>query len=299
MKRMALLMFFGLLATTLAFAQQPQFLINLSRQTSPSADHPDDVDDVVGQVTVVDAKKRQFTLRTGDGQVLTVTTDTTTKFDGFDEARLANAFSSIAVGQLLEVDIVLIGGGALKAKEVELAEHEKEGELEGVVSSVPNATQFNMLVLGEIKLGKEVVINIQNGTKFEIDRGDVRIPSGLSFRSSADLLVGQTVQIRPLFPLSGSRISTVANRVQLKESRLTARVQSVTGVTITLDNLPALFATGTHTVTSIEIQTSAHTEYTNVNGIAGLKPGDTISVSGLLFKSTEVPALVAEKIRKR
>lgn len=76
------------------------------------------------------------------GQSLTITTDSNTEFDGFEEAGLANAFSSVAVGQLLEVDSKLNSGGQLIAEEVELSEQEDERELEGVIVSLDGAAQF-------------------------------------------------------------------------------------------------------------------------------------------------------------
>ncbi len=76
-------------------------------------------DDVIGQVTAVDTTNKRFTLRIGggSGQSLTITTNAKTEFDDFDDAGLANAFSSVAVGQLLEVDLA---HGTLVAREVEL-----------------------------------------------------------------------------------------------------------------------------------------------------------------------------------
>ncbi len=270
--------------------------------------HMDDVDDVVGQVTAI-VTTQTFTLQVGGntGQTLTITTDSNTRFDDFDEAGLANAFSSIAKGQLLEVDTMLTSDGRLIAKEIELNEQETGGELEGVLVSINSPSQFTIVVHDEepdvtgVQVGNQLQVNILSGAEFDVDEDEeeLAIPSGLSFHSSGDLLVGQNVQIRPLTPISGTPPVAGTNRVRLDESHLTARVQSIAGSVIIVDNLPALFTTATPAITSFEVRTSANTEFTNASGIAGLKAGDAISLSGLLFKTSASPVMVAEKVRKR
>ncbi len=80
------------------------------------------LEEVKGQVTAVAAAQNQFTLQVGGstGQSMTVHVDNRTVFEDFDERGLANAFSSVAVGQVLEVEGVKASTGALLAKEVEL-----------------------------------------------------------------------------------------------------------------------------------------------------------------------------------
>lgn len=80
------------------------------------------LEEVRGQVTAVAAAKDQFTLQIGGstGQSLTVKVDKKTAFEDFDERGLPNAFSSVAVGQVLEVEGTETSTGVLLAKEIEL-----------------------------------------------------------------------------------------------------------------------------------------------------------------------------------
>ncbi len=95
--------------------------------TSRTGDGRDDENELVGEVTAIHAAERKFTLRRdgSSGQVVVVTTDGNTKFDDFDKAGLSNTFSSIAVGQRLEVEMFPTRTSLLIAKEVELVSTKK------------------------------------------------------------------------------------------------------------------------------------------------------------------------------
>jgi Domain of unknown function (DUF5666) len=268
----------------------------------------DDLDDIVGQVTAKDAANNQFTLQVGgsQGQSFTITVDSNTEFGDFEEEGMSSGFAALAVNQFVKVSLKLMSGGAMVAKEVELAESHPEGEFEGEISSVVSPTQFKMVINEEesavagVQVGNEVVVNIQSGATFAICKDKLSIPSGVSFAGGSDLMIGQHVQIRPTgAPSSTTPLTVSTDRVRLRISRMTARVSSISGANMVLDNLPALFTTASPAITQLQVQTSSQTDFEHVSGISGLAAGDTVSVAGLLFKSSSTPTVVAKKVRKR
>lgn len=265
----------------------------------------EEIEDVVGRVTSKDAANNRFTLHTSRGD-LTVQVDSNTRFEDFDDAGLANSFSSLQPNQIVEVDLGLMAGGTLLAKKVELQETEPVGEMEGTIVSVDSATQFKMVVVEEVpeavgvQVGNLVTVQTGSSTNFRIDEDGLSVPSDLRFASSADLLVGQNVQVRPLNTSTGSSgILVQTDRVRLRMSQFTARVRSKNGDNFNVDNLPSLFTGANPAITEIQVRTSSQTEFEGGSGVAALSVGDTVSLRGLLFKTPGIPALLAKKVRKR
>lgn len=293
----------------LANSIQPSLAINpvITIKQMPAASTTGEMDEVevVGQVSAKDAANNQFTLTTSGStpQTLTFKVDSTTRFGDFEDAGLTSGFAAIAVGQVLKVEARLMSGGAMVAKEIEMAEKEAESELEGEITQV-GTNQFQMVVVDEepdvagVQVGNSITVNIQSGAKFGIEQQNLALSSGLSFASAADLMVGQHVQVRPVGAPSGTPITVTTDRIRLRNARFTARVKAISGNNFTVDNLPAVFTTASPSITEIQVTTSSQTSFGEVSGVSGLAVGNTVSVSGLLFKGTP-PTLVAKKVRKR
>jgi hypothetical protein len=139
---------------------------------------------------------------------------------------------------------------------------------------------------------------LQSTKLFTKDDLNLTIPAGVQVFTSADMMVGQRVRVKPASAVVGTPLATTASDIRLTTSTLTARVVSVSGSDITADNLPAIFTSSNPSVTSIVVKTSSLTTFENVTGASGLVAGDQISVDGLLFKGTP-PVVAARKIRKR
>jgi len=265
----------------------------------------DQIDDLEGQVTAVDSANNQFTLKTANGQTLTIQLNSSTEFEGFDKAGLANSFSSMKAGQTVEVNAALQAGGTLLAKKVELKQTETEAqqqaEFEGTISSVDNATQFHMVVLDEmeevngIQIGNVVTVTIKSGATFNVDLDGLTLASGLTFASASDLMVGQEVQVSMASGPTGTNVTT--NQITLRMSHITASVSATSATGFTLGNLPSLF-TGAG-ITAIHVTLDPATKFENVTGLSALAVNDTVSVRGLLFNTTGTPTLVAAKVVKR
>ncbi len=272
----------------------------------------EDIDDVVG--TVVGTPNctpgnQSFVLHTTNQPApdLTIKLDPNTVFKDFNEIGLPNSCAGLVANQIVETDLRLLGGGTLLATKVELkSRNTSEEEVEGVIVQLVSATQFKMVALEEtplingLEVGNLVTVNIQSGASFQIDAEDLPNvpPAGSSFSSSADLLVGQNVQVRRRSTSAGTTIDT--DRIRLRTSRFTATVASApSGSSFNVNGLPPLFASATPTITTILVQTSSQTQFEGVNGIGSLVAGNTVSLRGLLFKAAGNPVLVAKKVRKR
>ncbi len=262
-----------------------------------------DIDEVVGQVTAKDTTNNTITVQVGgsSGRSLLIKVDSNTKFGEFEEEGMTSGFAAIAVGQFLKADLKLMPDGSFLATEIELLERDTEGEIEGVITSVAT-NQFQMVILDEdpvlttASTGSPITVNVQAGAVFSVDSQGLPLPSGASFTGTPDLMAGQHVQIRPTAAPSGTPLTVPTDRVRLRNSRLTAQITAISGSTLTLGSLPALFTAAG--VTQIQVATSSQTEFDEVPGISGLAVGNTVSVSGLLFDTTP-PTLEAKKVRKR
>ena len=259
--------------------------------------------------TVANKATDQFTLQTSNGD-FTVKVDSNTQFEDFDGASptcTTSNFACVQNGQVVEVELSLMAGGMLVAKEVEFEDGAIDDELEGVIVSIDSPTQFKMVVTEELRnianidVGNAVTVTLALGTQFRVDDGGLTVPATQKtlFEGSVDtsqLMVGQTVQVRRLGTSSGTAIDT--DRVRLRGTRFTATVASVTPPNFVVNVLPALFTA--QGISQIQVQTSSQTDFDNApNGLGSLATGNMVSLRGLLFKNLPDPILVAKKVRKR
>ncbi len=269
-----------------------------------SSDPLEDVNDFLGQVTAVGAS--QFTLQNpSSGLVLAVQVDAFTQFGGFPQAGLPNDFTGVRVGQILAADLRLLANGTLRARRVTLEEVANTQVVEGVVVSADAANgRITLVVLDEVPdiagvaPGNRVTVNVQPGASFVVDGDGLTVPPGVSFSGPADLLAGQEIQARVRAVASDSSgISLSTDRVRLRMSQFTAGVAARSGNGFTLGGLPGLFTSAE--IAAIQVPASLETNFENVSGLAGLNPGDVVSLRGLLFPAATSPTLVARKVRRR
>lgn len=274
----------------------------LNLPAKPGTGEFEDMEDIVGKVSAKDTANNQFTLQVTSGVTsLTIKVDNNTIFD-FSDLGSANTFASLAVGQVLEVDIKMMPDRSLLATKVQFEDDDVEEELEGTIVKLNGVTSFDMVLMHEsvdvagIAPGNVVTINLLSGTQFKVDDDNLPV-GGLSFSGAADLMVGQSVEIERKSTPAGTPPAMNTNKVKLKKSIFTAKVKSklINGTDFIVDNLPGLF-TG---IAQIEVRTSTQTEFNNTTGVAALAVGDLVSLRGLLFKTIGDPVLVAKKVRKR
>lgn len=270
------------------------------------------IDEVHGQVTAVGSK--QFTLMNRrSGKSFTVNVDSNTMFEDFDRAGCAATpqdFSCVKMDQILEVRLSENGTGTMLAKRVEFVENASQLALKGTITSVDSSTQFHMVVFLEepavngISEGSPVAVTIAPNAIFQVGREEMGDDSGFAmlgfnFASSADLMVGQDVQIRPGTVATANGVVTVTtNLVRLWPSQITGQVGSINSSmgTFTLTNLSSLFTGATPSVNTINVQMLSFMDFEDFPNQAQLAMGNTVSVKGLLFNTPTTPTLVTRTV---
>ena len=296
----------------------PAVTIKKLTQRSDSDDEQEmeQVDELDGQVTALGSN--QFTLMDKrGGQSFTISVDGNTKFEEFDRAGCTaspETFSCIQAGQIVEVDLSQNGMGSMLAKHVEFEENAQKVAIKGTITSVDSATQFHMVVFNEepemngVSEGSPIVVTIQPTATFQIgheemgdEEGGGFGMSGLTFASSADLLVGQDVQIRPgTVSSTGGATTVTTDLVRLWPSQVSGQVGNIhsDAGTFTLTGLSPLFTGATPPITTINVVTLSGSDFMNFSGMGSLSVGSTVSVRGLLFNTTGAPTLVTRAMRE-
>jgi hypothetical protein len=291
---------------------------NLTQRMQDEGDQEmEEVDEIDGQVTAVGMN--QFTLMNErSGQSFTITVDSTTMFGDFDRSGCTaspEGFTCVQMGQVLNVDLNENGMGTMLAKRVEFEEAANRQAIKGTITSVDSATQFHMVVFNEepavsgISEGSPMVVTINPNATFQVGREELGEDggfsiAGLSFASSADLLAGQDVQIRPASVSSTGGTTTVTtDLVRLWPSQVTGQIASIdmNGGTFTLTGLSPLFTGATPPVTTIKVVTLSEMNFDDFSGggsMGSLAVGNTVSVKGLLFNTTGMPTLVTRTLRE-
>jgi len=273
----------------------------------------EDLDEVEGQVTAVGTN--QFTLMNRrSGKSFTINVDSNTVFEDFGRAGCtANPqdLTCVKMGQILEVNLSENGTGTMLAKRVEFEEDASKQAIKGTITTVDSSTEFHMVVFREepdvngISEGAPVAVTIAPNATFQVGMAEMGEDGGFSFlnfsfASSADLMVGQDVQIRPSTVTSAGGVTTITtDLVRLWPSQITGKVGSInsTNATFTLTNLSPLFTGATPAVNTITVQTLPFMDFKDFPNQASLAVGDTVSVKGLLFNTTGTPTLVTRTIR--
>jgi hypothetical protein len=275
---------------------------SMMQQTAQGSNVLDDMDDMIGQITSVGSN--QLTMSFVQGMPsMTIATDTSTMFLGFDAIGKSNSFSGLVQGQIVMVKMQLIAGGTLHAEKVRFESNTPQ-VLDGMIVAVNNSTQFDMVMTNEaptfqeLNLGSLVRVNMQAGSMFDIDDTDLPV-IGMSFAGCSDMMVGQVVQIEPTSALvSGTPPQLNTNHVRLMKTWMTARVGSVMNAdTFTLQNLPGMM--GSAGFSTMTVNTSGQTMFENVANVAAMGMGNTVSVRGPMFKVNGTPTIVCAKVLKR
>jgi hypothetical protein len=272
------------------------------------------IDELQGQVTAVGSN--QFTLMNRrSGKSFMVNVDSNTVFEDFGRAGCTATpadFSCIKMDQILQVRLSENGMGTMLAKRVEFVANASQLPLNGTITSVDSSTQFHMVVFLEepavngISEGSPVAVTIAPNATFQVGGEEMDDDGGFAmlgfgFASSADLMVGQDVQIRPgTVTTAGGATTITTDLVRLWPSQITGQVGSInSGMdmgTFTLTNLSPLFTGATPPVTTINVQMLTFMDFEDFPNQTALAVGNTVSVKGLLFNTKPTPTLVTRTI---
>ena len=282
------------------------------RQDSDEDQEMAQLDELDGQITALGTN--QFTLvDRRNGQSFTVNVNSNTVFQDFDRAGCTASpqdFSCLATNQIVEVKLSENGMGTMLATRVEFIENASQEAIKGTITSVDSPTQFHMVVFREepsvngISEGAPVAVTIAPNAVFQIGSEEMGEDGGFgmfgfSFSSSADLMVGQDVQVRPgMVSSSNGGATLTTDLVRLWPSQITGQVASINGNngTFSLSGLSPLFTGATPPVNTITVMTLSNMDFQDFPNQGQLAVGNTVSVKGLLFNTATTPTLVTRTI---
>jgi hypothetical protein len=169
-------------------------------------------------------------------------------------------------------------------------------------------------------LGGIAEVSLSGSVTYSIDANGFTLPSGLSFASGTNLIVGQdvTVTVQPgsLNNSGGSgpwlwgppgTISFIATAVELEPSQMTGSITATdsSSTSFTLGVSGPFFAPWPmlSAITSYNVLTTSQTGFSGFDpdNFSGLATSDVVSVSGWLFPPTsgESPSLAAQSVVMR
>ncbi len=283
------------------------------------------ISSLTGQVTNV--ATNQFTLLSYNGVSSTIAVNNTTTYFYPATVCQANSFSCLVVDQIVTLQADVLGSGTITASQVNYENPIGTQGVEGpVIAALSSASTTTLAVVvnqvipsvSGIAVGDIATVTISNivntsttpdstSTIFSIDSDGATLPAGVSFASSADLLVGQEVLVGFTGAITTNAAGPAfsANQVTLRSGNVDGDVGLVDQGTLTfsMTDLPVLFTTLTPTnITQITAQTSSTTffETLNIDSLAGLAAGQNVAVGGLLFNtiaSTGYPTIDALTVR--
>jgi hypothetical protein len=291
-------------------------LMQLPAPNSNGGDQGDEDMEIVGTITSIG--QNTFMIETGmNGPSYSIATDNNTKFD-FGTSCNAGNFSCLQTGQTVKVDAKMQSDGSLLAFDLKFFQPPNQMSFAGTITSVGSGGASFQIVLfdeesfggemGGFSMGAPVTINLATAAIFSIDTAGFMLPSGLSFASAADLMVGQKVRLHPTGAPTGTppNLTITVDQVQLEPSYVTATITAINSggnpQTFTLGTLPSFFTNAG--ITSFQVAVLSTTQFETeedqmVSGLSAFKTGDTVSVRGPLFNTMTTPTMVAEKVVSR
>jgi len=299
----------------------------------PMPQHPR-FGNVTGEVESVNASNNQFTMLTAWGRTFTVNTTSNTTFSDFPASACSTAgIGCIASGQIVQVQVASVAqGGVVTASQVTYVQAAGTQTAEGTIISIvpaptPAGEEIVQMLLHEnpsatsgIPLGGVATVTLASSATYSIDNNSFTIPSGLTFTGTADVMVGQNVQVvltpGTLSSTSGHdwggwgparTLSFTASSVALEPSQITGMISALdsSGQSFTLGlNLGPWFAAwpmAAATTVSFDVETTSQTTYQGFSSdsYSGLDTQDVVSVSGWLFppaSSGDSPQIAAQSV---
>lgn len=278
-----------------------------------------------GAITaVVSSPSQSFTLTASTGQSFKIPVTSNTQFSQFNQSSrksscVANNFSCLNVGQVVDVQLQILGTGAFQAAEVDFDDAGSTQQVSGTIVSLTGTppTSFQMIVhnsvpaLASVATGTPATVTISSGASFLINNGLFVLPAGsFNFGISADLHVGQEVEARVSGTVTlGPPVTFTTDRLALEPSQLTAVMFNPNSGTLSfsMNTLPPLFSSGPTPIIQMQVLTSSQNQtqfqtlptgtFTDLTNAA--PPNNIFSVGGFLFNSAnpQIPNLAAVVVR--
>lgn len=294
------------------------------------------IEDYTGIVTLANTSVTITPTPVVNRAAITASSNTNTVYDTDPTQTLCPSGTSTLAGCVspngsATMDAILNSDGTFTVQEIEPIQTTVQDTVEGVVISVPSATQFVMVVtdiipaaasskIGSLNLGDELTVNLPTagGTVFQADTKGLAVGAALTNFTGASgtsgIRMGQeaSIYVSSFTAASGTTpaISNNTGTVTLRWSRLTASpTGALSSTLINLTNLPGYFGVTSASVFSVQIfpgtQGQGTRGVTNLDGItstANLNANNPAAVRALYMEdagNTLNPAFFAAKVRQQ
>jgi hypothetical protein len=282
------------------------------------------------------ANPNNFTLSTGDGRSFNIDVNSSTTYSNFPSSTTcaSQAFACLATGQIVQAVVSLQTNTALLASSVTYVQPAGQMVVQGNIIrlSASGGNTLMDLVLQQgppppttatalPPFGNRATVTVPpTGVTYAVDSGGFTLPGGLTFTTSANLMVGQQVSVvvapgtvtTTSNPPSSTAIAGpaptifTASSITLEPSQITGSVSSwapssTSAFNFTLSTYPNFFVPPAATVgappipasVNLMVQATSATTYTNLtpDNISGLAVGDVVSIKGWLFPYGAVPQI--------
>jgi len=279
------------------------------------------VDDFTGRITAISSSSITLT-STVRGSLTATISSTTPVFDPQGQCTGGvGSLGCIGVGSIVSLQGVLTNTGTVVATSLDVIDFSKTpfDEVEGTIyPSTCNGTgSFGMILsdssiitsgsaLANSLFGTGVCLTVSPTATFPVDFGiltgqpGLPAPNAPGFRTSSDLLAGQTIRAKITGAATGTNsfINATATAMILRFSRLTGTVGTLSGPAFIINGLPT-YITAFTVPPSVQTYTNA-TLFEGAANPAGLSALSTVSVSALFYNPIGGPLqpLQAAKVRQ-
>ncbi len=278
---------------SLTFASGQSVNLSLLSTIASLTDQQSQLDAVLATVQSVNGQ--QATIQTALGNQLVVGLNSATTYSYPSSACPAANSSCLTAGQIVDLNLSLLGDGSLVAQSVTYADASGGAAARGTILATPGsgADSFQVLLHEVIPGatsaagGSTVTVAPASSALFAVPFSSYPAVNGASFAGTGDLVAGQEV----LLQLGAGSSSTNYNssRVYLEPSQTIGTVQSVNAGadSFLLNGLTGLWTASKPIVNQITCQTGSQTTYENLSSasLGALSPGTAIAVKGLVFNS--------------
>jgi hypothetical protein len=276
---------------SLTFASGQSVNLSLLSTLASLTDQQSQLDAVLATVRSVNGQ--QATIQTALGNQLTIGLNSGTTYS-YPACPAANS-SCLATGQIVDLNLSLLGDGSLVAQSVTYADASGGAAARGTVLATPSAgvDSFQILLHQVIPgatsaaSGTMVTIAPASGALFTVPFTGYPVVNGASFAGTSDLVAGQEVLLQ--LGAGSSTTNYNSGRIYLEPSQTVGTVQSVNagGGSCILNGLTGLWTASKPTINQITCQTGSQTTYENLSSasLGALSPGTAIAVKGLVFNS--------------
>jgi hypothetical protein len=257
------------------------------------------IEDFVGLVTAKSSSS--ITVTASNGIALQMTLPSSPAIE--DPQGLCSALNAtcLVVNQTqVSVDATVNSGGALTLVSADLLDASPQDEVEGTLITNGTPGQFNLVVANKVVAsgnstlaaanpGDIFLVTLSNPT-FIVDTDEFfnnasLPPSNVTtlFTSEADLVNGEDVMVHVTAATGTAAVgdqAISADRVRLRFTRTTGTVQTVSGQSFTLSNLPPFMSFVTNPLVDTITGVTSFDGVTNANSVT---VGQTVSIRALLL----------------